>query len=100
MAAIAEFGAVTTIIDVPHSLASYAHGIYDDVSLCNPNIPAHAVVVVGYGTEVRADGQEKRYWTIKNSWSKGWGESGYIRMERGINLCGVEGLETLAVSII
>ena len=100
MSAVVEFGAVTTIIDVPPTLMSYAHGVSDDAARCNPHAPDHAVTVVGYGTEVKSDGREKKYWLIKNSWSKGWGESGYVRMERGINLCGVEGQETLAVGMI
>jgi cathepsin L len=38
----------------------------------------HAIVLVGYGTDPK-DGD---YWLIRNSWSAGWGEDGYIRLAR------------------
>ena len=46
----------------------------------------HAVVVVGYGTS--DDGVA--YWKVKNSFGAAWGESGYFKIARGSDTCGVE----------
>ncbi|XP_019082619.1 PREDICTED: vignain-like [Camelina sativa] len=49
----------------------------------------HAVTVVGYGT----DSHQTKFWILKNSYGRGWGEEGYLRIERGIEdhegLCGI-----------
>ncbi|TVU09633.1 hypothetical protein EJB05_43119 [Eragrostis curvula] len=48
----------------------------------------HAVTAVGYGTA--RDGT--KYWLMKNSWGKSWGEQGYVRIRRGSRGEGVCGL--------
>ncbi|KAK3149313.1 hypothetical protein QOZ80_3AG0215690 [Eleusine coracana subsp. coracana] len=57
----------------------------------------HAVAAVGYGTE--RDG--KRYWVMKNSWGKSWGEEGYVRIRRGSRggegVCGLAKLPSYPV---
>jgi hypothetical protein len=53
----------------------YSHGIFDG---CGSDfVVDHAIVLYGYGKE----GQEK-YWLIRNSWGRDWGEGGFIRLLR------------------
>ncbi|KAK5825924.1 hypothetical protein PVK06_020808 [Gossypium arboreum] len=64
----------------------YSGGVYGGPCRTELN---HAVTVVGYGTS--EDGI--KYWLVKNSWGKSWGESGYMRIKRDVHskkgLCGI-----------
>lgn len=48
-------------------LQFYKKGVHSH-QMCNDNIN-HAIMIVGYGEE---DGS--KYWIIKNTWGKRWGE--------------------------
>jgi hypothetical protein len=62
---------------------SYESGVFTD---CSPYEPYgsfgldHAVQLVGYGYDGVYD---MDYWIVRNSWSAGFGENGYIRIARG-----------------
>lgn len=43
-------------------------------------------MIVGYGSET-INGKKVEYWIVQNSWGTDWGEKGFIRVERGKNLC-------------
>merc|ERR1719150_284409 len=60
------------------SWQSYRSGI---LSKCPGSID-HCIEVVGYDFA-----NNPPYWILQNSWGAYWGESGYIRIEAGKNLC-------------
>merc|ERR1719323_899508 len=65
-----------------NTISSYKGGVFAG---CSAGVrPNHAVVVVGYGTENGVD-----YWLIKNSWGSSWGDKGYIKLKRGVKMCGI-----------
>ena len=48
----------------------------------------HAILAVGWGTDPTAGD----YYIVKNSWTTGWGEQGYVRIgiQDGAGVCGVQ----------
>lgn len=82
---VAEYGPVCIGMDASSAhFQMYDGGIYDYDGWCTPESINHGLVCVGYGTE-----GEQNFWIIKNSWGTAWGEAGYVRLIRGVNMCGV-----------
>merc|ERR1719411_1487038 len=81
---VATHGAVVTGVAAAGAFSQYKGGIFSGCS--STAQPDHAVAVVGYGTEGGVD-----YWLVKNSWGSSWGEKGYIRVKRGVKMCGIGG---------
>jgi len=81
--AIMKAGPVETSFDVYDDFENYKSGIYHRVS--SKMVGGHAVRIVGWGVDKGVD-----YWKIANSWNPYWGESGYFRIIRGTNECGIE----------
>merc|ERR550539_272208 len=77
-----EHGAVVSGVKSEGPFQSYGGGVFAG---CAPGTATdHAITVVGYGTDNGVD-----YWLIKNSWGPNWGENGFIRLRRGVNMCGI-----------
>jgi len=84
-----EAGLMTAIQTQPISIAvdaqigwqTYGGGV---LSTCTQKSLDHGVLLVGYGTDAGKD-----YWLVKNSWGQSWGESGFIRLKRNMDSCGL-----------
>jgi len=71
---------VSVAVDA-QSWSSYKKGVM--TSFCGKSLD-HGVLAIGYVTDASTD-----YWLVKNSWGVSWGESGYIRLVRNKNECGI-----------
>mmetsp|Transcript_25842 Transcript_25842/g.46793 ORF Transcript_25842/g.46793 Transcript_25842/m.46793 type:complete len:659 (-) Transcript_25842:1518-3494(-) len=69
---------------------SYKKGIFDSPH-CDQR-PNHALLIVGYGQDILDNGTKVKYWIARNSWGKGWGEEGYVRIKRGSGKVGQKGV--------
>jgi len=87
---------IVVALEAPPDLFYYGDGIYSSAlkkdsdsydlnGVSRWEKTNHAVVAVGYGEGPETDesGQPIKYWLIKNSWGKQWGDNGYFRMKRG-----------------
>jgi len=76
------YGAVVTTVKAAGPFQLYKGGVFAG---CAPGKEVdHAITVVGYGNSGGVD-----FWLIKNSWGANWGEAGYIRLKRGVGMCGI-----------
>ncbi|KAH3734416.1 hypothetical protein DPMN_040856 [Dreissena polymorpha] len=80
----ASVGPISVSMYINRNFQLYQGGVFYDPSCSSTAIGRHAVLVVGYGSS------PSNYWLVKNSWSSGWGEEGYIRMAKDSdNMCGI-----------
>jgi hypothetical protein len=92
MAAVVAEGAVTAILNADPTLF-YPGGIFDNTA-CTPSM-GHAVTLIGFGTD---EASTTDYWVVKNSFGAAWGEGGFFRIVRGVNMCGIEQMGFVAVA--
>ena len=75
-------GAVVVTVGVNKAFKKYKSGIFEG---CEPDPKLnHAVTVVGYDSEEGVD-----FWRILNSSGEVWGEQGFMRLRRGVGMCGI-----------
>jgi len=92
MDAIANKGPVVVSVDASR-WSMYSDGVFNGCA--RDATVNHAVMMVGYG---RDEQRGMDYWLIRNSWGSGWGEDGFIRIQRhsgdvddwGAGYCGTD----------
>jgi len=83
--AIFEHGPVSVCYQVISDFRDYTTGVYQSDSCGSTTHDVnHAVLAVGFGTENGVD-----YWIVKNSWGAAWGDQGYFKIKRGVNMCAI-----------
>jgi cathepsin X len=76
-------------------IVEYQGGIFTDDS--HSQSTNHIVSIVGWGEFDDSDSSDdskhdkKTFWYVRNSWGQYWGEMGYMRVEAGKNILGLEG---------
>eukprot|EP00808_Paulinella_micropora_P028504 g1405.t1 len=76
MYAVATVGPIAISVDAS-TWNTYRSGIFTSCLNEKYYDIDHAVQLVGYGEE-----KGNKYWIVRNSWGKTWGEGGYIRVAR------------------
>ena len=83
--ALYYIGPVSVCYEVVSGFSDYKSGVYTSTSCGSTEMDVnHAVLAVGFGEE---DGQ--KYWLVKNSWGRTWGDQGYFKIARGVNMCAI-----------
>jgi len=80
-------GPVSVAIEADQAVFhQYTGGIITSTS-CGTSLD-HGVLTVGYGVDAKVG----EYYIVKNSWTTGWGEAGYVRIAvaDGAGICGIQ----------
>ncbi|XP_072258113.1 cathepsin L-like proteinase [Pyxicephalus adspersus] len=74
-------GPVAVTMYITPEFFLYNGGVFDGECFSNGQA---GMTIVGFGSACGTD-----YWLLKNNWGKKWGESGYVRVKRNNNHCGI-----------
>jgi C1A family cysteine protease len=76
---------ISVIVVLNDAFKEYNGGIFKGPSEVTYPLNWHALNVIGYETKDYG----RKYWILKNSWGKNWGEGGFMKMEMNKGLCGI-----------
>jgi len=75
-----QYGPIYMGITLASWFGQYSGGVYiDDNWATTPGEGAHAMTIVGYGTEPKT---KQDYWIVKNQWGVNFGVNGYVLWAR------------------
>jgi cathepsin L len=80
--ALVNYGPIAIAVAAGPDWNWYFHGILTPDGCDSKNVISHAVVLYGYGKSMNVKIGEVKYWQIKNSWGRNWGEDGTMRLQR------------------
>ena len=85
---VLKHGAVVTTLATNAAFRNYTGGVFAGCARGGKTgqAPNHVVAVVGFGRDASS---RKSYWLVKNSMGASWGEKGYMRLQRGVGMCGI-----------
>lgn len=83
--ALYHAGPISVAFEVVDGFKNYKTGVYSsDKCGKGPEDVNHAVLAVGYGVE-----NGVKHWIVKNSWGTQWGDNGFFKIQRDVNMCGI-----------
>ena len=84
--ALLQYGPLATTVCVGPSFSAYRGGVFstDEKNSCLPGLVNHAVDMVGWDDTQGAHG----VWIVRNSWGTGWGDQGYMLIDRSVSNIG------------
>lgn len=78
-------GPIAVSFQVINGFSRYTSGVYTANNCGKTTMDVnHAVLLTGYGEE-----ESVKFWNIKNSWGPAWGNKGYFKMEKDVNMCAI-----------
>jgi len=82
---IYKWGPVVTVMNMYPNFYTYDFKKIYKWDKVGEKIGVHAIEIVGWGEE-----NGDKFWQIKNTWGKDWGQDGYFKILQGKNECELE----------